>query len=194
MKRVFSRRNFLAITASVAAAVASPAIASTAEAEQRLKSLFNAMTEAVKLPTAARTARFNRILTSFGDMNSITSNALGRERRTLNRDQIREFSEAFMGYMAKKYGRLLAKQRISSLTIERTELKHDRRGTPYYEIRALVHRSGKGSVNATFKLNSQYRFYNMAIEGINMLLSERREIGELFDTHSFQGVLAELRK
>lgn len=192
----FSRRAFMALgAAAAAAAAASPAFAGTAEAERRLQSLFNAMTEAVKLPPAARTARFEKILTDYGDMRSIAHNALGRERRSLSAAQITEFTGVFKTYMAKKYGRLLAKQRISGLTIEGAELKHDRRGTAYYELDAQVQRSGKAAVRAEFKLNGNYRFFNMAIEGVNMLLSERREVGNIFDSEPhFNAVLDALRR
>ncbi len=196
MKLNFSRRNFLAFGAATAAlAVASPALASTAEAERHLQNLFAAMTQAVTKSAGERTRRFERILTQFGDMRSLAHNALGREIRSLNPSQIQQFTTAFKTYMAKKYGRALAKQRINGLTIESSSIKHDRRGTPYFLIKAKVHRSGKGSVNAEFKLTNTYKFFNMAIEGINMLLSERRAIADIFDQQPhFNAVLEALLK
>ena len=193
---LFSRRTFIALGAAAATVTAaSPALAGTAEAERRLQNLFNAMTEAVKLPSASRTARFEKILTDYGDMRSIAHNALGRERRRLSTDQVAEFTGVFKTYMAKKYGKLLAKQRINGLNINTVLKKRDRRGTTYYGLSGQVLRSGKEPVRAEFKLNNNYRFFNMAIEGINMLLSERREIGNLFDSEPhFNAVLDALRR
>ena len=122
---------------------------------------------------------FEGIFSRYADVNIIARSTLGADSRRASAAQMRAFTEAFKGYIARKYGkrfRQFVGGQIQVEDVRRVKSWHEvistayLRGEPPFEVRFLVSdRSG------------QDLFFDMVIEGVSLRLSERTEIGAMLD-------------
>lgn len=195
-----NRRRFITSVIAIGAlgaAIPMPASANEAAATAQVHALFGAMKSALQKGRSARVTAFHNMLRRYGDVPSIAAYALGREGRSLNTAQKREFYSVFGGYMARKYSSKLKDLNLNELHVQnvRTQTRGSR---TIYTVEAIITRHGRSSAEVEFDLHHRggtLLFYNMRIEGISMLLTERRRMGELFDTHrSFNRVIEALSR
>ncbi|MEO1307377.1 MAG: ABC transporter substrate-binding protein [Pseudomonadota bacterium] len=128
---------------------------------------------------AAKIAKFERIFVRYADTAFMAQYALGNDRRRASQSQIRAFTSAFQTYVARKYGR-----RFREFIGGRLEVKDSRQVKSVFEVRTLAYLRGQSPFNVTFQLSDRTGkplFVNMFIEGVNLLLTERSEIGSLLD-------------
>ncbi|MEC7257936.1 MAG: ABC transporter substrate-binding protein, partial [Pseudomonadota bacterium] len=86
---------------------------------------------------------------------------------------------AFQGYIANKYGRRF--REFIGGKVEVTSARQIKNG---YEIRSTAKLQGQAPFDVTFLVSDKSGrdlFYNMFIEGVNLLLTERTEIGAMLD-------------
>ncbi|PIE15057.1 MAG: ABC transporter [Rhodobacterales bacterium] len=137
---------------------------------------------------------FEKIFVRYSDVRYLASYALGVDGRRASAAQKRGFQKAFQGYIARKYGKQFRTFIGGRLEIERTKTvkKH-------VEVRAMAHLRGQAPFDVTFFVSDKSGkplFYNMYIEGINMLLTERSEIGAMLDKRrgNIDRLIKDLRK
>ena len=122
---------------------------------------------------------FEKIFTKYSDVNYLASYALGVDGRRASAGQKRAFAKAFQGYIARKYGK-----QFRVFIGGKLEVKSSRTVKRHVEVKAVAHLKGQAPFDITFFMSDKTGkplFYNMYIEGINMLLTERTEIGAMLD-------------
>jgi len=176
------RRIFLALTGATALAPALPAFAgSGARAEELVNTVVNDINEVIASGRSenAMIADFERIFARYSDTSYIAAYAMGADGRRATAAQKRAFSDAFQGYMARKYGR-----RFREFIGGRLEVRNVRKVKNWYEVETTAFLRGEAPFAVTFHVSDRSGrdlFFNMFIEGINLLLTERTEIGALID-------------
>ena len=122
---------------------------------------------------------FERIFARYSDTSYISAYAMGVDARRASAAQKRAFSDAFQAYIAQKYGR-----RFREFIGGRLEVKGVRKVKRWYEVDTTAFLQGQAPFNVTFHVSDRSGrnlFFNMFIEGVNLLLTERTEIGALLD-------------
>ncbi|NSX54428.1 ABC transporter substrate-binding protein [Sulfitobacter sp. 1151] len=122
---------------------------------------------------------FERIFLTYGDVNTIARYALGADGRSASRAQMAAFTDAFTHYISRKYGR-----RFREFEGGRIEVNAAREVKNFYEVRTTARLRGEAPFSVVFLVSDrsgQGKFFNIFIEGINMLASERTEIGAMLD-------------
>ena len=111
--------------------------------------------------------QFEKIFKSYADVPTIARYALGNDARALSKSQI-----------------VVQKSRPIKSFFEVETLAHLKGWEPFTVSFLVSNRSGK------------LLFFNMFIEGINMLLSERTEIGAMLDKRrgNIEKVMEDLQK
>jgi phospholipid transport system substrate-binding protein len=159
-----------------------PALALT---EARAKQLVDAVVADVNSVIASGKAEsamfrdFERIFAKYSDTAYIAAYALGADARRASAAQKQAFSSAFQTYVARKYGK-----RFREFIGGRLEVKRVRQVKKWYEVDTIAYLQGQSPFEVTFHVSDRTGrdlFFNMFIEGVNMLLTERTEIGSLLD-------------
>ncbi len=122
---------------------------------------------------------FERIFARYSDTSYIAAYAMGVDGRRASTAQKRAFSDAFQTYVARKYG-----SRFREFIGGRLEVTGVSRVKKWYEVSTVAYLKGQSPFEVTFLVSDrsgQDLFFNMFIEGINLLLTERTEIGAILD-------------
>ena len=122
---------------------------------------------------------FEKIFIKYADVRYLASYALGVDGRRATAAQKKQFQKAFQAYIARKYGKQFRKFIGGKL-----EVKSAKTVKSHVEVKTMAHLKGQAPFDVTFFVSDKTGkpvFYNMYIEGINMLLSERTEIGAILD-------------
>jgi len=128
---------------------------------------------------AQKQAGFERIFSRYADVPIIARSVLGPTARSASSAQMRSFTEVFQGYIARKYSRRFDEFRGTEIQVHEA--------SPYkrfYEVKSTAYTRGQSPVEVIFLVSDQSgsdRFFNIFIEGVNMLATERTEIGALLD-------------
>jgi len=162
--------------------LASPAIAlSEDQATAHVQKLINAINKVIASgkSEANMIKEFEKIFVKYSDVKYLASYVLGVERRRASASQKKAFAKAFQGYIARKYGK-----RFREFIGGRLEILSSKTVKSHVEVKTLAYLKGQSPFDVTFHVSDKSGrplFYNMYIEGINMLLDERREIGAMLD-------------
>lgn len=144
-------------------------------------------------PEAGMIRRFEGLFTRYGDLRIMAQYALGVDGRRATAAQKRAFGDAFAAYIARKYGR-----RFRQFIGGRIEIEGTRRIDAGHEVRTTAYLRGEAPIEVIFLVSDksgETQFYNMFIEGVNLLLTERTEIGAMLDRRGGQidRMIADLR-
>ena len=189
------RRTFLA---ALSAAVLAPARSVLALNEDGASSLVGALVSDINTVIASGKSEnsmfreFERIFSRYSDTSYIAAYAMGVDGRRASGGQKRAFSNAFQGYISRKYGR-----RFREFIGGRLEVKEVKRVKNWYEVSTTAFLQGEAPFTVTFHVSDRSGedlFFNMYIEGINLLLTERTEIGALLDRNkgNIDGMIKDL--
>ena len=124
--------------------------------------------------------QFEGIFDRYADVPTIAGYVLGVERRSASPAQLSAFTQAYKTYIARKYGRRF--REFIGGEVQVTGTRALPRGV---EVTAIAVLRGRAPFQVDFHVeDSRGRplFFNIIIEGINMLLSERAEILALLDS------------
>jgi len=122
---------------------------------------------------------FERIFKRYSDTSYIAAYAMGVDARRASKSQKRAFSKAFQGYISRKYGR-----RFREFIGGRLEVTGVKKVKKWYEVSTIAYLQGESPFEVTFLVSDRSGknlFFNMFIEGVNLLLTERTEVGALLD-------------
>ncbi len=192
------RRSFLTgLSASAALVPAAPLWAlNEAGASKLINSLVTDINKVIASGKAenAMFREFERIFKRYSDTSYIAAYALGVDARRASAAQKRNFSKAFQAYISRKYGKRFREFIGGSL-----EVKSVKRVKKWYEVTTLAHLQGQAPFVVTFLVSDRSGkdlFFNMYIEGVNLLLTERTEIGAILDGQrgDIDAMIAELKR
>lgn len=122
---------------------------------------------------------FERIFVKYSDVPVIARSALGVAAKQASKAQMTAFTKAFQGYVSRKYGRRF--REFIGGTIEVTDAKPVK---SYYEVISVARLKGQSPFDLRWHVSDKsgsLKFFNIIIEGVNMLASERAEIGAMLD-------------
>ena len=178
-----SRRALMALAIGTAAATLPlPALAMTKRSARKLVERVVADINSVIASgksEADMLSDFEQIFVDYADVNTIARYALGVEGRSATTSQMNAFTAAFQKYMSTKYGR-----RFREFIGGRVEVTGVRAVKSFFEVTTIAHLQGVAPFEVTFLVSDgsgEEKFFNMFIEGLSMLLSERTEIGAMLD-------------
>ncbi|WP_343080646.1 ABC transporter substrate-binding protein [Ostreiculturibacter nitratireducens] len=124
-------------------------------------------------------ADFERIFSKYADVPIIARSALGVAARSASAGQLNAFTAAFRGYMARKYGR-----RFREIIGGRIEVTGAKPVKSFFEVSSIAYLRGREPFDVRWHVSDKSGkdlFFNLIIEGVNMLATERTEIGAMLD-------------
>ena len=128
---------------------------------------------------AAMLRDFEGIFTRYADVPTIARSALGPAARSASGAQMAAFTEAFRGYIARKYGR-----RFREFIGGQIEVTGAQPLKSYFEVSSVAKLRGQAPFDLRWHVSDRsgkQMFFNIIIEGVNMLAAERTEIGSMLD-------------
>lgn len=123
---------------------------------------------------------FERIFERYADVPTIARYSLGPAARGASRAELRNFTNAFAPYIARKYGRRF--REFIGGTIEINGARTDR---SLVIVETTAKLRGRSPFRTDFHVSDRSgsdRIFNVIVEGINMLTTERSEITALLDS------------
>jgi phospholipid transport system substrate-binding protein len=182
-KQPIARRSFLlGLTSTM---VAGPAFAlDKARATQLVDKLVAEINRTINFGgSEAKLIRaFENIFAQYADVNIIARSALGPAARSASSSELSAFILAFRGYIARKYGKRFQEFIGSEIVVKGTK----NRGK-FFEVDASVRLKGITPFEVSFRVSDrsgENLFFDIIIEGISLLSSERVEIGALLDARN----------
>ena len=182
MQSKLSRRTVLAAAAGAAVMRPLSALAlSTDQASRLIQGLVQEINSAINAGSSdAQLYRtFERIFAKYADVRIIAQSALGVTARSASASELNAFTDAFSGYIARKYGK-----RFREFVGGRIEVKSAKAVKSFYEVKTTAFIKGEAPFEVIFLVSDKSGrdlFFNMYIEGVNMLATERTEIGAMLD-------------
>lgn len=137
---------------------------------------------------------FEKLFSKYADTPIMARYALGVDGRRASKSQMRSFIKAFQGYIARKYGK-----RFREFIGGRIDVDSARKIKAGYEVKCTAYLRGESPFEITFLVSDKSgktKFFNMFIEGVNLLLTERTEIGAMLDRRkgNMDAMIADLKK
>lgn len=182
-RAVISRRTALATVAGgVAVALAPPALAlNAAEARQLVDRLTDDVMSVINSgkSEAVMFKEFERIFAKYADVPIIAQTTLGVAWRSASASQRTAYVAAFRSYLARKYGRRFREFIGSEITVTGSRPEKS-----FYVVDSTVKLAGQAPFEVNWLISNKSGrdlMFNLIIEGINMLRSEREEIGLMLD-------------
>ncbi|MFZ7093443.1 MlaC/ttg2D family ABC transporter substrate-binding protein [Primorskyibacter sp. 2E233] len=200
MKPTFAnRRTFLlgglaALTTSVAMWPRSAAAATAAQAEALVDKLVADINRVIASgkSEASMIKDFERIFQRYADLATIAATALGVDARRATSAQKRAFTDAFSGYIARKYGK-----RFREFIGGEIKVNGSKAVKNAFQVTGTMILRNEAPFEVVFFVGQKSgKFYNLYLEGVNMLLTERTEIGAMLDKRrgDIDALIADLRK
>lgn len=122
---------------------------------------------------------FEGVFSRYGDVSTISRSALGPAARSASSAQLSAFADAFGSYLARKYG-----ARFQEFVGGKIEVRDARAVKSFFEVRSTVSLRGQSPFNVSFMVSDRSgrdKFFDIVIEGISLLKTERVEIGSMLD-------------
>lgn len=138
-------------------------------------------------------AKFEAIFTRYADVPTIARSALGTAARSATPAQMAAFTTAFRGYISRKYG-----QRFREFIGARFEVQGARQVKTFHEVKTVAYLKGQAPFEVLWHVSDKSGkdlFFNIIIEGVNMLAAERTEIGAMLDARKgkLDALIADLK-
>lgn len=181
---ILNRRAFAVglVAAAALTAMPRPALALTADAAKSLvdKTVadINAIINSGK-SEGAILRDFERLFVTYADVPTIARSVLGTAARSASKGQLSAYTKAFQGYISRKYGR-----RFREFEGGQIDVAEARAVKSYYEVISTARLKGEAPFEVRWHVSDKSGkdlFFNIIIEGVNMLASERTEMGALLD-------------
>ena len=141
---------------------------------------------------SAMFVEFEKLFVKYADVAVIARSALGPAARQASPADLKAFTKAFQGYISRKYGR-----RFREFIGGRIEVVDAKPLKTYFEVISTAYLQGEAPFDLRWHVSDKAGrplFFNLIIEGVNMLASERQEIGALLDRRrgDIGGLIADL--
>jgi phospholipid transport system substrate-binding protein len=184
MGNEMNRRHALSagLAAAALAAGVRPALAlDAAQARQLIDAVVADINRVINSgrSESAMYGEFERLFVRYADVPTIARSTLGPDARQASARQMAAFTEAFTGYMARKYG-----ARFREFIGGQIVVRDARPVQSFFEVQAVAELRGQAPFAVTFLVSDrsgQDKFFDLLIEGISLLKTERTEIGAMLD-------------
>ena len=179
-----TRRAFVGL-ASASALVLSGAVRAIALDNQQASDLIGRLVVDVNQvinsgkPETAMFRDFEKVLEKYGDINIIARSSLGVAWRSASSGQRSRYVRAFQGYIARKYGRRFREFIGGEIVV--VSSKKVKSG---YLVSSVAHLRGEAPFSIDWQVSDKSgrdKMFNMYIEGISLLATERTEILAMLD-------------
>ena len=178
-----TRRNFVSTSTFAVAFVSSNFVSAdnAKDAELLVGKLVAEINNVISSGTSEQlmVKQFEEIFKLYADVPTIARYALGTDARSLSKPQMERFTKVYSVYVSHKYGRRFREFIGGKIVVQKS-----RPIKSFFEVETLAHLTGWEPFTVSFLVSNKsgkLLFFNMFIEGINMLLSERTEIGAMLD-------------
>jgi len=181
---ILNRRVFATglVAAAALASLPRPAQALTADAAKalvdRTVATVNSIINSGK-SEAAMLKEFEKLFVTYADVPTIARSVLGTAARSASKGQLAAYTKAFQGYISRKYGR-----RFREFEGGKIDVAEARAVKSYFEVISTARLKGEAPFEVRWHVSDKSGrdlFFNIIIEGVNMLASERTEMGALLD-------------
>ncbi len=122
---------------------------------------------------------FERIFQTYADVPTIARSVLGPPARSASNAQLRAFTNAFQDYFSAKYGR-----RFREFVGGSIQVTGARPVRSFFEVNSTVSLSGSSPFELRWLVSDgsgRPLFFNLIIAGVNLMISERTEIGAMLE-------------
>ncbi len=193
-----SRRAFVGAGLAAAAAFgASPVFALNVDQARALIDKVVAEVNAIinsGLSEQQMYPKFERMFVTYADVPTIARAALGPAARSATPAQMKAFTKTFTGYISRKYGR-----RFREFIGGKIEVTDARPIKGNFEVISTAYLRGESPFEVRWQVSDKSGkslFFNIIIEGVNMLASERTEIGAMLDKRkgNLDALIADMQK
>ncbi|SEK63431.1 phospholipid transport system substrate-binding protein [Roseovarius nanhaiticus] len=145
-------------------------------------------------PVSGMIRDFESIFRQYADVDLIARSTLGADANRASPAQLAAYTEAFRGYIARKYGK-----RFNEFVGGRIEVVGVKAVKSWHEVQARVDLRGEAPFDVRFLVSGRSGrdlFFDMVIEGISLRISERTEIGSMLDRRqgNIDALIADLRQ
>jgi phospholipid transport system substrate-binding protein len=198
MPNDLTRRRALALGLAGTAAVLLPRAALALDVAQARGLIDSVVAEINRVISSGQSesamlTQFEALFVRYADVPVIARSVLGPAGRQANASQMAAFTQAFQGYISRKYGR-----RFREFIGGRIDVVGARPVKSYYEVITTAFLQGEAPFEVRFQVSDKsgrLLFFNIIIEGVNMLAAERTEIGALLDRQrgNLDALIAELQ-
>lgn len=177
-----NRRTFIAATMAAPLVTALPAQALSPKSARRLVDQVVAKINSIigsGKSEAGMIKDFEELFKDFADVDLIARYTLGVEARSMSNSEIAKYTVAFQGYMARKYGKRFREFIGGSVVVESAKTVKS-----WVDVKTSATLAGSSPFEVVFSVSDRTgsdKFFNMYIEGVNLLLSERTEILAMLD-------------
>jgi phospholipid transport system substrate-binding protein len=179
-----TRRAFVLLAAAGGAAALVPRAAAAftvADARQLIDSAVADVNRIIASgkAEAAMLRDFEALFARYADVPTIARSALGPAARSASAAEMQGFTRAFQAYIARKYGRRF--REFIGGQIEVVDAKPLR---SYFEVISVARLRGQSPFDLRWHVSDRGGrplFFNIIIEGVNMLAAERTEIGAMLE-------------
>lgn len=122
---------------------------------------------------------FEKIFDNYADVPLVAAGSLGVAWRSATDSQKRRYTSAFATYLSEKYGTRF--DEFSGSTFELGKVSETKRG---FSVKTDVKLPSGGDLELEWQVREtkgELRIFDISIEGISMLITERTEIGAMLD-------------
>lgn len=194
-----SRRNLIKNGLAIGAITALP-VSAFAMTDAEAKALVDKVVADINRviasgkPLSGMIADFQQIFVKYADVNIIAQSSLGADAKRLTPAQLKSYTQAFTGYISRKYGK-----RFNEFVGGKIEVQGVRKVKSWQEVSANVLLRGEAPFDVKFLVSDRSGrnlFFDMLIEGVSLRLSERTEIGSMLDRNNgdINALIATLNK
>lgn len=181
-KITLSRRAFGLVLGGGLAAAALPAAALNTDQAKALidKAVadINAVINSGK-SESAMLPDFEKLFARYADVPTIARSALGVAAKSASAAQMKAFNKAFQVYISRKYGR-----RFREFIGGRIEVQEAHPLKSYFEVTSIAYLKGESPFEVRWHVSDrsgQILFFNLIIDGVNVLAAERQEVGTMLE-------------
>lgn len=171
------RRGFFGLMAGATLAFAGPALAlNEAEAQALVARSMDEVYAVINSgkPSAQMYRDFEAIFARHADVEVIARSALGPAARQIAPQQFAAYRQAFQGYIGRKYGK-----RFREFIGSKIEVTGARKVKSFYAVSTVAYLNGRAPLEMEWHVSDKSGrslYFNIIIEGVNMLASERAEM------------------
>jgi phospholipid transport system substrate-binding protein len=179
-----SRRGLLVGAAAALGASAAPVAAQALNLATARALIDSAVGDVNRIIASGKSesamfVEFEKLFVRYADVPVIARSALGPAARQASAGDLKAFTKAFQGYISRKYGR-----RFREFIGGRIEVVDAKPLKSYFEVISTAYLQGEAPFDVRWHVSDKAGrplFFNLIIEGVNLLASERQEIGAMLD-------------
>ena len=175
-----TRRGFLGLMGAGLALIATPVRALNTDGarvlvEKSLAEVYNVINSGQPAPQMYQA--FEAIFARYADVDIIARSALGPAARQVGGAEFAAYKQAFQGYIGRKYGK-----RFREFIGSKIEVTGAKPVKSFFAVTSVAYLNGRSPMEVEWHVSDksgQSRYFNIIIGGVNMLASERAEIGAM---------------